>query len=72
MSIQINRFEAKQIEGMATQNIKINNRTTILIKDHTTDKIVSFIQLENDLDKNKEIADLLIAAIESYIEDDNE
>lgn len=67
MSILINRFEIKEIIK-APANVQIENKTTILIKDHTTDKIVSFIQLENDKEKNKEIAALIIGAIETWVE----
>lgn len=66
MSILINRFEIKEIIK-APATVQIENKTAILIKDHTTDKIVSFIQLENDKEKNKEVAALIIGAIETWV-----
>lgn len=66
MSIKIDRFEVKEIKK-TSENIKITNPSTILIKDHETDNIVSYIQLTNDKKKNKEIADRIILAIEDWI-----
>jgi hypothetical protein len=66
MSIKIDRFEVKEIKK-TSENIKITNPSTILIKDHETDNIVSYIQLTNDKMKNKEIADRIILAIEDWI-----
>ena len=69
MSIKINRFEIKPISHTAT--VKIENTNTILIKDHETDKVISFIQL-SDKKKNKELADRIILTIEDWIlEQDN-
>lgn len=68
MTIQIDRFEKREVNHNKTQVI-IDNKTAILIKDHKTDNIVSFIQLENHKEKNAEIADRIIAAIEAYIEE---
>ena len=66
MSIKIDRFEKKEIKQTSAQ-IKIENLNTILIKDHQTDNIISYVQLFNDKKKNKECADRVIAAIEDYI-----
>lgn len=66
MSIKIDRFEKKVIK-QTSANIKIENLNTILIKDHQTDNIISYVQLFNDKKKNKECADRVIAAIEDYI-----
>ena len=66
MSIKIDRFEKKEIIQTSAQ-IKIENLNTILIKDHQTDNIVSYVQLFNDKKKNKECADRVITAIEDYI-----
>lgn len=66
MSIQIDRFEKREIK-QTSANIKIENLNTILIKDHQTDNIISYVQLFNDKKKNKECADRVIAAIEDYI-----
>ncbi len=70
MSIQINRFEKREIKKHGT--VQIENMNTILIKDHTTDNIISMIQLENDKKKNKELADRIILAIEEYIMEQSE
>lgn len=68
MSLQINRFEKKEVKrNVKDTQVIIHNNTTILIKDHTTDQIVSMIQLTDDITKNKELADRIINAIEEYI-----
>lgn len=66
MSIKIDRFEPKEIK-QTSANIEITNKNTILIKDHETDNIVSYIQLFNDKKKNKEVASRIIVTIEDYI-----
>ena len=74
MSIKIDRFEKKEIK-QTSANIKIENLSTILIKDHETDNIVSYVQLFNDKKKNKALAAKVIEAIEDFImemEDDSE
>lgn len=67
MSIKIDRFEAIPLRKSPIE-LKIINKTAILIKDHTDDNIVSYIQLFNDSGKNKELANLIIQTIEEYIE----
>ena len=67
MSIKINRFESIPLRKSPIE-LKIINKTAILIKDHTDDNIVSYIQLFNDSGKNKELANLIIQTIEEYIE----
>ena len=68
MSLQINRFEKKEVKPTINNNkVVIENNTTILIKDHSTDHIVSLVQLTNNIDKNKELADRIITTIEEYI-----
>lgn len=68
MSIQIDRFEKKEVKPNTNNNtIIIKNNTTILIKDHETDQIISLIQLTNNINKNKELADRIITTIEDYI-----
>ena len=67
-NIKINRFEKKEVKPNIDNNkVIIRNNTTILIKDHSTDQIISLVQLTNDIEKNKDLADRIITAIEEYI-----
>ena len=74
MSLQVNRFEKKEVKpNVKDTQVMIHNNTTILIKDHTTDNIVSLVQLTDNITKNKELADRIITTIEDYImENENE
>lgn len=73
MSIKINRFESYPIERTPV-DIKLHSNATILIKDHTDDSIISFIQLNGDIEENKVLAQRIIETIEEVIEnsDSNE
>lgn len=73
MSIKINRFESYPI-GRTPVDIKLHSNATILIKDHTDDSIISFIQLNGDIEENKVLAQRIIETIEEVIEnsDSNE
>ena len=64
--ITVPRFEKKEI--YKSGNITTDNRTGILIKDHQSDNIVCYVNLNSNLDENKELADILITAIENFIE----
>lgn len=67
-NIKINRFEKKEVKpSVNNSKVLIKNNTTILIKDHLTDQIISLVQLTDNIDKNKELADRVIGAIEEYI-----
>lgn len=67
-NIKINRFEKREVKPNIDNNkVIIKNNTTILIKDHSTDQIISLVQLTNDINKNKDLADRVITAIEEYI-----
>lgn len=67
-NIKINRFEKKEVKpSVNNSKVLIKNNTTILIKDHLTDQIISLVQLTDNIDKNKELADRIIGAIEEYI-----
>lgn len=67
-NIKINRFEKREVKPNIDNNkVIIKNNTTILIKDHSTDQIISLVQLTNDINKNKDLADRIITAIEEYI-----
>ena len=72
MSIQINRFEKKVVDVKTNgETIPVNfkNRTGVLIKDHTTDEFISYVNLSNLVKENNELADRIIETIESYIEE---
>lgn len=73
-NIKIDRFEKKEVKPRThNQQIIIENNTAILIKDHQNDNIVSLVQLTNNIEKNKELADRIINTIEDYIlEQENE
>lgn len=73
MSIKIDRFESYPI-GRTPVDIKLHSNATILIKDHTDDSIISFIQLNGDIEENKVLAQRIIETIEEVIEnsDSNE
>ena len=43
-----------------------------MIKDHKTDNTISFIQLTDNLNENKELAELIIETIETYIEENDD
>lgn len=67
-NIKINRFEKKEIKPTVNNTtVQIRNTTTILIKDHSTDQIVSLVQVADNIEKNKELVDRIITAIEEYI-----
>ena len=71
MSIKIDRFECIGLKKVPTE-IKIINRNSILIKDHTTDKFCSYVHLFNDREKNLRLAKAIIDTIEEFITDDAE
>lgn len=73
-NIKIDRFEKREVKLRThNQEVIIENNTAILIKDHQNDNIVSLVQLNNNLEKNKELADRIINTIEEYIlEQENE
>lgn len=67
-NIKIDRFEKREVKPNTHNNqVIIENNTAILIKDHQNDNIVSLVQLNNNLEKNKELADRIINTIEEYI-----
>lgn len=63
--ITIPRFEPQVCE----KGIKftIDNKGIVVIKDHTTDKIIGMINLTADPNKNMELAERVISTIEDYI-----
>ena len=73
-NIKIDRFEKREVKPRThNQEVIIENNTAILIKDHQNDNIVSLVQLTNNIEKNKELADRIIATIEEFIlEQENE
>lgn len=64
--ITIPRFEITKVERGT--NIRIDKKTTIAIKDHATDTQTVILNLEDDVEKNKRLAALLIETIEEFIE----
>lgn len=73
-NIKIDRFEKREVKPRTNnQKVIIENNTAILIKDHQNDNIVSLVQLNNNIEKNKELADRIIDTIEEYVlEQENE
>lgn len=63
--ILIERFEA----NVSEKGIKftIDNKGIVLIKDHSTDKIIGMINLYSEAEYNMEIAEKVIEAIEDWI-----
>ena len=45
----------------------IENKGIVVIKDHSTDKIVAMVNLDTDPDKNLDLAETVIDAIENWI-----
>lgn len=70
MSIKIDRFESYQLTRTPS-DIKLHSKATVLIKDHLDDGVISFIQLNGDLEENKELARRIIETIEDYLESDS-
>lgn len=73
-NIKIDRFEKRYVKNNLREptKIEVQNNTTVLIKDHKTDEIIGLIQLNNDIEKNKELADRIINTIEEYVLEDTE
>ena len=68
MSIKINRFEAKQ-KNENIREVIYKTKTGIVIKDHKTDVIIAYINLDDNVDENMELAGRIITTIETYIEE---
>ena len=68
--MQINRFEPKVCEKGIKSTIE--NKGIVVIKDHATDKIVGMVNLTADPNKNTELAECVIDAIESWINNESE
>lgn len=66
----VNRFEP--ITCAKGINFKIENKGIVMIKDHSTDKIIGMVNLNIDANKNIELAEKVIEAIEEYLTDPNE
>ena len=65
MTIKVDRFEAK-VSNIGYQ-FKVDGEGIVTIKDHSTDKIIGMINLDQDGNKNLEIAALIIDAIETWV-----
>ena len=70
MTMTVNRFEPQVCERML--KFTVENKGVVVIKDHSTDKIVAMVNLDTDADKNIELAEKVIEAIEEYLTDPNE
>ena len=68
--ITIPRFESRVAQRGI--ELKIEGKSIVTIKDHSTDKIIGMINLNADPDDNLELAELIIETIETYIENSNE
>lgn len=68
MSIQIDRFEAKQKDEHLREVI-YKTKTGVIIKDHKTDLVVAYVNIDDKLDENMELARRIIGTIEEYIEE---
>lgn len=65
MSLQVDRFEIKEVSEDATLHVR--REKSILIKDHTTDEIVVVVNIEPTTDLNKIVAEKIVESIEEYI-----
>lgn len=70
MVMTVNRFEPQVCERML--KFTVENKGVVVIKDHSTDKIVAMVNLDTDSNKNIELAGKVIEAIEEYLTDPNE
>ena len=70
MVMTVNRFEPQVCERML--KFTVENKGVVVIKDHSTDKIVAMVNLDTDSNKNIELAEKVIEAIEEYLTDLNE
>ena len=70
MVMTVNRFEPQVCERML--KFTVENKGVVVIKDHSTDKIVAMVNLDTDSNKNIELAEKVIEAIEEYLTDSNE
>ena len=70
MVMTVNRFEPQVCERML--KFTVENKGVVVIKDHSTDKIVAMVNLDTDSNKNMELAEKVIEAIEEYLTDPNE
>lgn len=70
MVMTVNRFEPQVCERML--KFTVENKGVVVIKDHSTDKIVAMVNLDTDSNKNMELAGKVIEAIEEYLADPNE
>ena len=65
----IPRFETKTTTKDAT--VMVGSDKTIIVKDHATDKNIIVVNYAKTAEKNKEIAELFIDALETYIVGDD-
>lgn len=65
MSILIKRFDPQLAEKGI--ELRIDKKNVVIIKDHTTDKIIGMISLADDPNKNLELAGQIIETIENWV-----
>ena len=68
MTVMIPRFEKKTKE--VPYELKIENKRTVLIKDHKTDNYIVVVNFGKSQEVNSELADIIIGAIEEYVNSD--
>ena len=70
MTITVPRFEPKTCRKGV--KFTIENKGMVIIKDHTTDRIIGMVNLYEESNQNIEVAEKIIEAIENYILADQE
>lgn len=68
MAILIDRFEAKQRDESRSE-VMFKAKSGAIVKDHKTDVVIAYINFENNVEENLELASRIITTIETYIEE---
>ena len=66
MTIQIDRFQIQEVRPNIKEII-VHDKTGVIIRDHMIDSNVCFVNVYDNLEKNKELADKILATIEEDI-----
>lgn len=66
--LKIDRFEAKKRDEQRSEVI-FKTKSGVIIKDHLTDVVIAYVNFEDKLDENLELAGKIIETIETYIEE---
>ena len=67
MAIQINRFEPVKLKQ--NSNFTAEKDKAVVIKDHKDDRIIGLVNLNRTLDRNMDLAELVIQTIEDWVEE---